>query len=310
MQFWPRKRTKHALARLRSWATENKVKPLGFIAYKAGMTQVMAVDNRPKSITKGETVALPVTILECPPMIVMGVAFYKNTADGLNKVKTVLAQKLDKNLGKKVVLPKKTGAKFDSVKEFDDLRLLVHSMPKKATSVGSKKPHVIEVALGGSKDDKVNFAKENLGKEILVNNVFEEGAVTDIHGITKGKGFQGTVKRFGVPIKQKKGEKTKRGIGNLGAWTPKRVDYRVPHSGGMGFHLRTEYNKPVLKIGDNAEEVNRKGGITKYGVVKNSFMLIHGSVSGPRKRAVMLTLPIRNDKGKARPLFEIKKVVN
>ena len=59
-----------------------------------------------------------------------------------------------------------------------------------------------------------------LGKEIKVEDVFESGVSVDVHGITKGKGFQGTVKRFGVPIRQHKAEKTKRGIGtHLGILT-------------------------------------------------------------------------------------------
>ena len=75
MQFWPRKRSRHSLVRIRSWAKEKRCKPLGFIGYKAGMTHLMAVDNRPKSINKGGKISLPATIIECPPMIFVGVSF-------------------------------------------------------------------------------------------------------------------------------------------------------------------------------------------------------------------------------------------
>jgi len=182
--------------------------------------------------------------------------------------------------------------KFDDVADFDDLRLLVHSNPS-LTSIGSKNPKLLELALGGKKEEKIAYAKEKLGKELTVEDVFDEGVSLDIHGITKGKGFQGTVKRFGVPIRQHKAEKTKRGIGTLGPWHPNRVRYSVPQSGKMGFHLRTEYNKQLLKVGKNGAELNPQSGIHKYGLLKNAYLLVRGSVVGPKKRAVMLTKSIR-----------------
>src|SRR3989338_4716057 len=108
MQFWPRSRAKHAIALVRYWPAEregqspsvqkgklplleSKVKPLGFIAFKAGMTHLMVNDNRPKSLTKGESIMLPSTILECPPLTVMGIAFYKHTISGWQKTATILA---------------------------------------------------------------------------------------------------------------------------------------------------------------------------------------------------------------------------
>ncbi len=290
MQFWPRKRSKHNLARVRSWADEKEAKALGFVVYKAGMTHLMVKDNRPKGLTKDEIIAIPVTILECPPMSVAGVMFYKNTSRGPRKVAAVISP--NKVLAKKINLPKKQSKSIEDITEFDDLRLLVNTDPSK-TSTGNKKPKVIEVAVGGSKEDKLAYAKEKFGKELLITDVMGPGNQVDLHGITKGKGFQGTVKRFGVPIRHHKSEKTKRGIGNLGAWTPKRVDYRVPQSGKMGFHLRTEYNKQVIKIGENGKDVTPTGGIINYGVVKGSYILLKGSVVGPKKGAVLLTKSIR-----------------
>ena len=293
MQFWPRKRTRHSLVRVRSWAVEKTAKPLGFIGYKAGMTYVLANDNRPKSTTKGDKIQLASTIIECPPMIVVGISFYKFS----KKLSSILSQKLPKELAKKIQFPKKTVKKFDDITDYDDVRLLVVSQPKLAET-GSKKPKILEIAIGGNKDDKIAYAKEILGKEIAISDVLEGVSAVDIRGVSKGKGFQGTVKRYGVPIRQHKSEKTKRGIGNLGAWTPKRVDYRVPQPGKMGYHQRTEYNKHILKIGDKGEDVTPKGGFTKYGLVKNTYVMLKGSVIGPRNRAVLMSRTIRPTKTK------------
>jgi large subunit ribosomal protein L3 len=295
MQFWPRKRTRHSLVRVRSWADENKAKLLGFIAYKAGMTHVLAMDNRPKSLTKGQDISIPTTIVECPPMTVYGVVFYKKYLYGVRKFASMLTKNLNKDLAKKIQLPKKALKSINEITEFEDLRLLVHSNPK-SVNIGTKRPKCMEIALGGSKEEKLNYAKEVLGKELSINDVFDEGAQIDLRGVTKGKGFQGTVKRYGVKIRPPKSEKTKRGIGNLGAWTPKRVDFRVPQPGKMGYHQRTEYNKQILKISDNQNEINPNGGIKNYGIVNGTYALIKGSVLGPKKRSFLITKSIRPNK--------------
>lgn len=295
LQFWPRKRSKHSVARVRSWVKESKVKPLGFIGYKAGMTHLQVLDNRAKSMTKGENIMFASTIVDCPPMSVIGISFYKNSSRGLKKTTSVLTEKLSKELSKKIQLPKKVSNKLDGVKEFDDLKLLVHSNPKSA-DIGTKKPKLLEIAVGGNKDEKFTYAKAVLGKEINVEEVFEQGVSLDVHGITKGKGFQGTVKRYGVPIRQHKAEKTKRGIGNLGSWTPKHVQFSVAQPGKMGYHLRTEHNKQLIKIGKDGKEVTSKGGLNKYGLVRNSYLLLKGSLAGSKKRALVLTHSIRPNK--------------
>ncbi|MBU1111535.1 MAG: 50S ribosomal protein L3 [archaeon] len=309
MQFWPRKRSKHSFVRVRSWAQQNKAKLLGFIAYKAGMTQVMILDNRPNSMTKGEKICVPVTVFDCPPIHALGVSFYKNSGRGAQKVAFMFSPEISKDAkkiaSKKISLSKKEVANLDEVKDFDYLRLLVMSNPS-LTTTGNKKPKFSEMAIGGSKDDQLNYAKETIGKELKIEDVFNDGNLVDIHAVTKGKGFQGTVKRYGVAIMQHKAEKCKRGIANMGAWTPKRVDYRISQPGKMGFHLRTEYNKQIVKIGDNKDDVNPKSGWQNFGLVKNSYLLLRGSVTGPRKGAVLLSEAIRP---KAKLQKEIGEIV-
>ena len=305
LQYWPRKRSRHSLVRVRSWAREGKAKPLGYICYKVGMARAMATDNRTKSMTKGESIVLPITLVDCPPMTVMGVSFYKFR----QKVSSILAEKLDSHVAKHMPLPKRPSKKkFEDITDFEDLRLLVHSNPSKA-GIGVKKPKLLEIALGGSKEGKIAYAKEMMGKEITVKDVFAQGGLVDIHGVTKGKGFQGTVKRFGVPIRQHKAEKTKRGIGTLGSWTPKRVEYTVPQSGKMGYHQRTEYNKQILKIGEQGKEVTPQGGFVHYGEIYNPYLLIKGSLVGPTKRALVLTQAIRPSKKLASASYELTEVI-
>ncbi|MFH1848747.1 MAG: 50S ribosomal protein L3 [archaeon] len=301
LQFWPRKRTKRNVARVRSWANLADTKLLGFAGYKVGMCTAIINDNRPHSMTKGELISQPVTLIECPPIKVASLRFYTQTPDGLTVSSQILAENLDKELARKITLPKKR--KAEEPKETSEIRLVVCTQPK-LTGIGKKKPDLFEVAIGGKSEDKISYAKEMLGKEIPVDGVFENGQQADLHAITKGKGFQGPVKRFGIGLKQRKSEKGRRNPGSLGPWQGQtHIMWRVAHAGQTGYHQRTEYNKQILMIG-KPEEVNTKGGFLRYGIVRNSCVLFKGSVPGPAKRLIRFNHPIRAKKTTEAPVVE------
>jgi len=287
LQFWPRKRAKKQTPRVKKWtAKESSI--LGFAGFKAGMTHIQVNSKDPKYGKGGEIVNHPVTVIECPPLKPLALRFYIiDDEKGLRVNGHLFTPKQSKELARKFTVPKKT----ENVPEaWDEVRLLVSTQPK-LTGIGKKKPDVFEMHIKQSKD--LEELKKFLGKDIAVADVFRAGDMLDVHGVTIGKGFQGTVKRFGVTIRSHKSEKTKRGIGNLGSWTPKRVSFRVPQAGKMGYHLRTEYNKQLMQINDDPKAVNPKGGFVRFGNVKNSFLLIDGSIPGPKKRLIMLTNALR-----------------
>ena len=257
MQFWPRVRAKHSYPRIRSWPINQEVKLLGFAGYKVGMTHLQIKDNRPYTLTKGTEIFFPVTIVECPPLKIASIRFYKNA---------------------------------------QNVRLLCHTQPR-LTGIGKKKPEIFEVAIGGSKEQQLAYAKEKLGKEISVNEVFKEGQLLDVHSITRGKGFQGPIRRFGIQLRHHKSEKSRRNPGSLGAWNAQgHIMWRTAHAGKMGYHLRTEYNKWLVKIGNKAMEINAKGGFVNYGLVKNPYILVKGSIGGAEKRLIRFTEAIRTNK--------------
>jgi large subunit ribosomal protein L3 len=291
LQFWPRKRAKDIVARVRSWPKHNDVKLLGFAGYKAGMTHILVNDTRKGSHTKGMDLQTPVTILECPPLKIIGILLYTKDTYGLKCSGQITAEKLDKELSRKFPLPKKKG-KEASTEGLAEVRVLAATQPK-LTGIGKKKPEVFEIGIGGTKaEEKLEYAKGLLGNEITVNDVFGEGEFVDSNSITKGKGFQGSTKRFGLMLRAHKSEKTKRGPGSLGPWHGPKM-WRTPYAGQMGFHQRIEYNKKILKVGDNAEEINAKGGFLRYGELKNNYLLVKGSLGGSVKRLITLTKPRR-----------------
>ena len=78
LQFWPRKRAAKFLPSVNWDAIDSGKNLKGFICYKAGMVSVAVKDNTPNSMTKGKEIVIPATILECPPLKIFSVRFYKN----------------------------------------------------------------------------------------------------------------------------------------------------------------------------------------------------------------------------------------
>jgi len=292
MQYWPRKRARRIYSRVRSWAKSKEAKLLGFAGYKVGMTHLLINDNRKTSTTKGMSISCPVTIIECPPLKPISIRFYKNTQYGSKLVSELMADNFDKELKRKIILPKKKDLKKVIPNDYDYVRLLVHTYPGR-TGLGKKMPEIFEAAIGGSKEDQTKYAQEKLGKEINISEVFKEGQQLDIHAVSKGKGVQGPVKRFGVSLRQHKSEKGVRRVGSLGGWKSQgHIMWRVAKAGKMGYHTRTERNKWLLKIGNN-DEINKKGGFENYGVIKSNYILVKGSVIGAKKRLIRINEAMR-----------------
>jgi len=302
LQYWPRKRAKKAYARVRTWKNLAGNKLLGFVGYKAGMTHVMVRDNAPIARVKNQSISIPVTVIECPPLKVLSIRFYKQDE---NKDMKLISETFSKNIHKNVKRKTKISKKVkEEPKEFDDIKLVVHTQPWLA-GINKKKPEIMELGISGKPEEKLTLAKDLLEKEIKVKDIFKELQFIDTRSISKGKGFQGPVKRFGVKLLPHKSEKKKRGPGTLGPWHPHKISFRIAMAGQMGYNQRTELNKVILKINNKPEEVNPKGGFLHYGLVKNEYLLLKGSVPGTIKRAIILTEPTRQRKS---PQYELQSV--
>ena len=299
MGYSPRKRARSITARISTWPEGGDgAKLQGFAAYKAGMTHAFIVDYRPRSTTAGQEVQVPVTVLEVPPMKICAIRFYEDTAYGRKAVGEVWSKSLDKELSRKLPVPKeydeKAGWAGAEKLEYDDIRALVSTQPTLVSGLPKKKPELMEVRIGGGKmEDRLAYAKSVLGKAVTIKDFTKEGEMIDVSSITKGKGWQGTTKRWGTKLLMHKNSKHRRLVGTLGTKRPNYVRPTVPQGGQIGFHQRTELNKRVLKIGDKGEEITPKGGFLHYGVVKNGYMLVHGTIPGPSKRIVRLREPVR-----------------
>lgn len=303
--FSPRKRASRLVPRIKSWPDVDigRPVPLAFLGYKAGMTHVYIIDDRPGRPTSGKEIFLPATIIETPPMYVAAVRLYGFDANlGRLSLGEAWAQPPpDLELYRKV----KTIGGFDTEKMLKSLeekldkavevRILVASQPKLAGGLSKKKPDLLEVKVGGVKDvsEAFNYASEILGNNITVRDVFQEGQVVDVIAVTKGKGFQGVIKRWGVK-ELPRWHKHRKGSRRIGARSHGRSTFwETPQAGQTGFHRRTEYNKRIIMIDDDGYKVTPAGGFLHYGIVKSTFTMLAGTIPGTPKRPVVLRWPIR-----------------
>jgi len=300
LAYLPRGRAKRTVGRIRFWPkVEEGPTLLGFMGYKAGMTHIMMVEDKPGSLHTGKETAHPATILDVPPIIIFAIRAYTKDGYGLHTFSEAWMKNPPKDFDRAFVLPEEINSEEnmkkieDKIEAIAEIRLLTATQPRLA-AVPKKKPDISEIKVdGGSIQEQLEYAKSLLGKTVSITDVFKEGHHMDAIAITKGKGFQGPVKRWGINILPRKSRKTKRGVAAIGPWKPARVLYTVPRAGQMGYHQRTEYNKRILKIGVDGKEVTPKGGFVKYGEVKGTYIIIDGSLPGPAKRLVRLRYPVR-----------------
>ena len=271
MAFSPRKRARSETPHISSWAAVDGDEPkiLGFAGYKVGMSHIMAIDYRKKSVTAGQEIRMPVTVVELPAMKAIGARGYIRDTYGLRTLTEAWDPKVDADLERKLPLPKDQDneASWKIMKEM---------------AIG-----------GGNIEAQINFATDMLGKEFTMADFAVDGEMLDAIGVTTGYGFQGHVKRWGVKLLTHKNSKHRRMIGNLGPFSPGYVVSTVPQAGQTGYHQRTEYNKRLLKIGDNPDEINPKGGFLNYGLVRGTYALLHGSLPGPTKRLIRFRKAVR-----------------
>ncbi len=298
MGVWPRKRAARTYARIRSFPQVKEAKPLFFPAYKAGMTRVSVLGVDKNKTNYGIEEAQAVTVLECPPIKIASVRLYKQEGND-EIVSKQLNFKVDRELFRKILKIKDD--KLSSLKDleslnmddYSDLTIQVYTMPKQIDL--KKTPELFELTIGGSLAEKLEFVKNKFDKQIMVGDVLSEGQLIDVHGVTRGRGFQGPVKRFGIGLKNHKSEKGQRAPGSLGSWIGQaHVAHRVARAGQTGYHLRTQNNNMIMRIGDKPEEINPAGGFINYGLVKSSYILVKGSLQGPKKRLLFLANPMRS----------------
>lgn len=315
MGFSPRVRASSEVPRISTWPDDDgQVGVQGFAGYKAGMSHVVMINDEPDSPQEGMEETVPVTVVETPPIRAVAIRAYESTPYGQRPLTEIWTDEVHEDLARAVDLPEERDASQQREQTVRDalesgdlggVRLITHTLPGALSSVPKRKPDVMETRIGGSNlEERLEFGLELLddGGEHTVSDVFRAGEYADTAGITKGQGTQGPVKRWGV--QKRKGKHARQGwkrrIGNLGPWNPSRVRSTVPQQGQTGYHQRTELNKRIVSIGN--EDVTPEGGFINYGDVDGEYVLIKGSVPGPKQRLIRFRPAVRpNDQPRLDP---------
>ena len=332
LAYLPKRRTKHHRGRVRHWPKDDKTKPVhltAFMGYKAGMTHVVKYQQRRegKKVIKKDVVHAT-SVVECPPMKVIGMVGYIETPRGLRALSTVWAQQIDtgvkrrfyknyyaakKNAFKHYVDrfkaadsdPKSIKRDLERMKKYCTTVRVICSTQIEKIHIRQLKAHVMEIQLnGGSVADKIDFGYKKFEQEVKVSEIFSDSECIDTIGVTRGKGTQGIIKRFRVKRLQRCSHRGIRKIGCIGAWHPSAVKWTVGRRGQLGYHSRTELNKKIYRVGAGAvsgatnnamceadaveKNITPLGGFPHYGEVNEDFVLIKGGVMGTRKRPIVL----------------------
>ncbi|MEM2136476.1 MAG: 50S ribosomal protein L3, partial [Candidatus Methanomethylicia archaeon] len=205
LAFVPRARTKNIVAKVKSWPkSEDKIRILGFAGYKVGMTHVIMIEDLPGTPMFGREIVKPATIIETPPLYVVGLRTYSKNSGAIISSTELWAENLPKTLERVLTLPKNIDVKSlinkieTKLSEVIEIRLIVCTQPHKS-GIGKKTPEIFEIKIdGGNVKERYEFAKKLLGSEINIKDIFKEGQYVDVISVSKGKGFQGVIKRYGV----------------------------------------------------------------------------------------------------------------
>ena len=133
----------------------------------------------------------------------------------------------------------------------------------------------------------VNVSEYTLG-QVIDASIFKEGEMVDVSGTSKGKGFQGVIKRHNQsrgPMAH--GSQYHRGVGSLGTLLPMHVLKGKKLPGHMGNVASTVQNLEVVAVD-----------------LENNVILIKGNVPGPKKSLVMIKTSVKKGE-KVNPVEEL-----
>jgi large subunit ribosomal protein L3 len=126
-----------------------------------------------------------------------------------------------------------------------------------------------------------------VGQEVKLEQIFEEGQLVDVQGVSRGRGFSGVVRRYNFAgnIQTHGTHEYRRHGGSIGTrMTPGRVKLGMKMPGQHGNVTFSVLNQRVVKI-----------------VPEQNLLLIHGGVPGARDQLVVVRGAVRRNGGKPKP---------
>ena len=301
LAYLPRARAKSMEARIRTWPQLDGEQPKlqGYAGFKAACMRIASIDDREKTPNFGKQLVGIGTVVVTPPITIIGIRGYSKDRYGLDSIFDIYAKDLPKELSRlfKTKHDEKGLEKAEKLLGHVKELFAIAAVTPRRAGLEQKKPYVFEVSVkGGDLQKQFLYLKEVLGKEVKIDQVFQKGSEVDIAAITKGKGFEGPITRWGVKKKQHKSRKSVRALGTLGPISPATIMYTVPRAGQRGFHQRIQYNNRIMIMGSSENDefkINPSGGFKHFGLIEGDYVIIRGSIPGTYRRLVKIRAPIR-----------------
>ena len=160
-----------------------------------------------------------VTIVETPPMVIVGIVGYVETPRGLRTFKTIFAEHISDECKRRfyenwhkskkkaftkyckkwqdVDGKKQLERDFSSMKKYCQVICVIDHTQMRMLPLRPKKAHILEVQVNGSSvAEKLDWACERLQQQVPVSQVFGQDEMIDIIGVTKGKGYKGVTSHW------------------------------------------------------------------------------------------------------------------
>lgn len=212
------------------------------MGYKAGMSHIVRDVEKPGSKQHKKETVEACTVIETPPMVVVGLVGYVKTPRGLRSLTTVWAKHLSDEFRRRMYRNwyksknKKAFTKYikeesekakNSEKEIarmkkycNVIRVIAHTQVSKV-AVGQKKAHVLEIQInGGDVNAKVDFGYKLFEQQVPVKSIFAQNEMIDCIGVTKGHGYKGVVSRWHVKKLPRKSHRGLRKVASLACSVP------------------------------------------------------------------------------------------
>ena len=243
--FLPHRHNSRHHGKIKSLPKDDPSKPVhltAFLGYKGAMTHIVWEVDRPGSKVNKKEVVEAVTIVETPPMVVVGIVRYVETPRGLWTFMTIFVEHISDECkrqfykkwhkSKKTTFTKycekwqdDTGKKqlendFNSMKNYcQAIRIIVHTQMSLLPLC--QKAHLMEIQVnGGTVAENQDWAQEKLEQQVPVNQVLGQDGMIDVISVTKGKGYKGVTSCWQT---KKLPQKTHRGLHKVAwirAWNP------------------------------------------------------------------------------------------
>jgi large subunit ribosomal protein L3 len=261
-QYRPRKRFFGQIPKIQNWNDDKNYLLKGFYGFKVGMMNYQHEKLVDENLIFHTS---PLTVLECPPILFKKLYGYKKSHKGL--VRTPL----------------------------EDLSQFTNEITEVRGEVQVTKPFTSKQTTSLTFELGLNITNENISEIFekiknktlfeITNEIFDLNSYVDIISLTKGKGFQGRIKRLGVSRLSHKNSKKRRAVATQGTKRPGFTRPTVGARGQFGYFQRTIFNNKII---DSLTPEQLTKIFPSYGQIKTKAILVHGSIPGPAKRLVIL----------------------